>query len=68
VYNGIFGLNVEAVRWLFLVSPFVYPAIRIIQAVLAAIVAVPLVKALKNAEWIPLGGRKQTSQESSAET
>jgi hypothetical protein len=69
VYNGIFGIsNVEVVRDLFLVSPFIYPVIRIIQAVLAAVVAVPLVKALKSAGWIPLGGRKQTSPEGTAET
>ena len=57
VYNGIFGLSVEAVRFLFLVSPFIYPVIRIIQAILVAVVAVPLVKALKGSGWMPLGVR-----------
>lgn len=63
VYNGIFGLSVDSVRFLFIVSPFVYPAIRIIQAILAAVVAVPLVKALKNAGWMPLIGKKSQSRE-----
>lgn len=62
VYNGIFGLNVEAVRFLFVVSPFVYPAIRIIQAFLAAVVAVPLVKALKSAGGLPLVGKPKDSE------
>lgn len=62
VYNGIFGLNVETVRWLFVVSPFVYPAIRIIQAFLAAVVAVPLVKALKSAGWFPLWGKPENQE------
>lgn len=62
VYNGIFGLSVDAVRFLFVVSPFVYPAIRIIQAVLAAVVAVPLVKALKSAGWMPLVGKPKNQE------
>lgn len=57
VYNGIFGLNVETVRFLFVVSPFIYPAIRIIQAILATVIAVPLVRALKSAGWMPLAGK-----------
>jgi len=45
VYNGIFGIpDVEAVRGLFTVSPFVYPAIRLLQAFLGYIIAVPLLK------------------------
>jgi hypothetical protein len=54
VYAGVFGLNVEVVRFLFVVSPFIYPVIRVIQAFLAAVVAVPLVRALKSAGWMPL--------------
>jgi uncharacterized protein YebE (UPF0316 family) len=42
----------EAVRFLFLVSPFVYPAIRLIQAIFATMIAVPIVRTLKNTEWI----------------
>ena len=53
VYNGIFAIgDIAAVRGLFIISPFIYPAIRLIQAVFAAIIAVPLLPALKNAGWI----------------
>jgi hypothetical protein len=63
VYSGIFGIsNIDIVRDAFLVSPFIYPAIRIIQAFLAAVVAVPLVRALKSLGWMPLVG-KPASQE-----
>jgi hypothetical protein len=62
VYNGIFGLSLETVRFLFVVSPFIYPAIRIIQAFLAAIVAVPLVKVLKSAGWMPLVGKPKNPE------
>ena len=56
VYRGVFGiLSVDEVRFLFVVSPFFYPAIRIIQAVIATIVAVPLVKALNAAGFISKG-------------
>ncbi|MGQ9565746.1 MAG: hypothetical protein ACUVT5_04285 [Candidatus Bathyarchaeales archaeon] len=59
VYSGVFGLNVEVVRFLFTVSPFVYPAIRLVQALLAAVVAVPLVRALRGAGWLPLGRKHE---------
>jgi len=49
VYNGIFGLNLETVRFLFVVSPFLYPTIRLIQAAIATIILVPLTRALKAA-------------------
>jgi len=52
VYESIFGLPLEAVRFLFLVSLFVYPAIRLIQAIFATMIAVPIVRTLKNTEWI----------------
>jgi len=52
VYEGIFGLPLDTVRFLFVVSPFVYPAIRLVQAVIATIVAVPLMKALKGTHWL----------------
>lgn len=52
VYESIFGLNVNAVRFLFTVSPFIYPAIRFVQAILATIIAVPLMRALTNTKWI----------------
>ena len=52
VYEGIFGLPLDAVRFLFVVSPFVYPVIRLVQAVIATFVAVPLTKALKGTPWL----------------
>jgi len=52
VYNGIFAMDIAAVRGAFIISPFIYPAIRLIQAVFAAIITVPLLPALKNAGWI----------------
>lgn len=52
VYGGIFGLQVETVRFLFIVSPFIYPAIRLIQAMIAALIATPLMKALAGTPWV----------------
>jgi len=59
VYEGIFGLPLGSVnapftvRWLFVISPFIYPAIRFIQAIVATIIATPLMRALKKTEWLP---------------
>jgi hypothetical protein len=51
VYS-LYGVpNVAAARDLFLLSPFIYPAIRFVQALLATIIAVPLMIALKNTKW-----------------
>lgn len=47
----IFPTYLDAVRFLFTVSPFIYPAIRFIQAILATIIAVPLMRSLKNTKW-----------------
>ena len=52
VFNGVFGFTLEATRGLFLISPFVYPAIRLIQALLAAVVGLPLMKALEAGGWL----------------
>jgi ECF transporter S component (folate family) len=52
VYSGIFGYAVDAVRGFFLVSPFAYPAIRLIQAFVAMLIAVPLMKTLKGTPWL----------------
>lgn len=46
-----FATYLDAVRFLFTVSPFVYPAIRLIQGILATIIAVPLMRSLKNTKW-----------------
>lgn len=52
VYNGIYGLDLETVRFLFTVSPLVYPAIRILQAIVATIIVVPLVSRLRKSGWV----------------
>jgi hypothetical protein len=51
VYEGIFSLPVETVRFLFVLSPLLYPTIRIVQAIIATIIAIPLMKALKSSSW-----------------
>jgi uncharacterized membrane protein len=51
VYGGIFGLPLDGVRVAFVVSPFIYPAIRFVQAILATLITVPLMVALKNTGW-----------------
>jgi len=66
VYESIFGLNVDIVRSLFTVSPFIYPAIRFIQAMLATIIAVPLMRSLKDTKWI-LKEKSIMEQESATE-
>lgn len=65
VYEWIFGLPLDVVRFLFTVSPFIYPAIRLIQAVFATLIAVPLVTALKNTQWIT---QKKSIVEQQAQT
>ncbi len=49
VYEGIYRIPLEFVRWLFLVSPFAYFAIRLIQAAIASLVALPLIGNLRSA-------------------
>lgn len=51
VYEGIFGFPLDAVRTAFVISPFIYPAIRIIQAIIATIIAVPLMRTLNGTPW-----------------
>lgn len=52
VYNGIYGLDLETVRFLFTLSPLVYPAIRILQAVVVTIIVIPLLSRLKKTGWV----------------
>jgi hypothetical protein len=52
VYEGIFGFQLDFVRDSFIVSPFVYPAIRLLQAFIAMIIAMPLMEALRKTPWI----------------
>jgi len=48
VYEGIFGIpHVGIVRGLFVVSPFVYPIIRFLQALIATWIGLPLIRAFK---------------------
>jgi hypothetical protein len=54
VYEQIFGINIETVRFLFVVSPFIYPMIRIIQAIIAMVILIPLIRALESSTLIPL--------------
>ncbi|MEM2108173.1 MAG: ECF transporter S component [Candidatus Bathyarchaeia archaeon] len=52
VYNGIFGLPLEAVRTAFLISPFFYPVLRLIQASAVMFIAVALMRTLKGTPWL----------------
>jgi uncharacterized membrane protein len=52
VYNGIFGMDATAVRFAFLLSPFLYPAVRLVQALIGMLIAVPLMQALKGTPWL----------------
>lgn len=47
VYEGIYQMPIEAVRWAFVVSPFAYFIIRLLQAIIASLIAVPLLRNLK---------------------
>jgi biotin transporter BioY len=57
VYGSIFGMPIDLVRGAFLISPLAYPAIRLIQAFIATIIAVPLMRSLKGTPWL---WRKET--------
>jgi hypothetical protein len=51
IYQTIYSIpSVEIVRGLFLLSPFAYPAIRFFQAIVATIIAVPLLRTLRGAK------------------
>ena len=52
IYKGIFGLNLAVARWLFTISPFAYPIIRLLQALIAASVGLPLIRALRAGGWL----------------
>ncbi|WEU39694.1 MAG: ECF transporter S component [Candidatus Odinarchaeum yellowstonii] len=44
IYNGIFGMSVETVRFYFLLYPYLYILIRLAQAVFAALIIIALSK------------------------
>ncbi|HTY76007.1 MAG TPA: ECF transporter S component [Candidatus Nanoarchaeia archaeon] len=52
VYTNIFGFDLAAVRLQFLATPFLYPAIRLVEAIIVMVIAVPLWQTLKNTPWI----------------
>jgi uncharacterized membrane protein len=52
VYNGIFGFDLEFVQAGLIFSPFLYPAIRIVQGVIVMLIAVPLLSVLKKTNWL----------------
>jgi hypothetical protein len=52
VYNGIFGMPLDVVQASFLAAPFLYPAVRIIEAVFVMVIAIPLLQALKDTPWL----------------
>lgn len=54
VHEGIFATSLETVRFLFVISPFVYPIVRIIQAVIVMVIAIPLMRALETNGLISL--------------
>jgi hypothetical protein len=56
VYS-LFGMNALDVQGAFLISPFLYPAIRIVEAVIVMVIAVPLYAVLSKTNWL---WRKET--------
>jgi len=52
VYGGIFGMPIDAVRTAFLVSPFFYPILRLVQAAAVMFIAVALMRTLKGTPWL----------------
>ncbi len=49
---GLFGYGASDVQLAFLASPLLYPAVRLIQALIGMLIAVPLMQALKGTPWI----------------
>jgi uncharacterized membrane protein len=52
VYSGIFNFPLDFVQAGLLVSPFLYPAIRLVQALIVMLIAVPLMSVLKKTNWL----------------
>jgi len=50
--SPFFGMDVVTVRGLFLISPFAYPAIRLVQAFIVTLIMVPLMQTLKGTPWL----------------
>jgi hypothetical protein len=52
VYNGIYGMQMVDVQIAFLGGPFLYPAIRLLQAFIIMLIAVPLIRVLSQTNWL----------------
>jgi hypothetical protein len=52
VYNGIYGMQTVDVQVAFLAGPFLYPAIRLLQALIITLIAIPLIRVLYQTNWI----------------
>jgi hypothetical protein len=52
VYNSIFGYTLEAVQASFLVSPFFYPAVRLVEAFFVMVISIPLIELLQKNSWL----------------
>jgi ECF transporter S component (folate family) len=50
--SPFFGMDVVTVRGLFLLSPFAYPAIRLVQAFIVTLIMVPLMQTLRGTPWL----------------
>jgi hypothetical protein len=48
IYEGFFLMNLEALRLSFIIAPFFYFAVRLLQAVITALIATPLLRNLKS--------------------
>ncbi len=48
VYEGLFLMNIDALRLSFIVAPLFYFAVRLLQAVITALIATPLLRNLKS--------------------
>jgi hypothetical protein len=42
----------EAVQIAFLASPFIYPAVRLIQAFIVMLITIPLIQVLSKTDWL----------------
>ena len=45
-------MPMEAVQVAFLAAPFIYPAIRLLQAFIIMLIAVPLIRVLSQTNWM----------------
>lgn len=51
VYS-LFGLDLNAVRLAFVASPFFFPALRFVEAIIATIISVPVMRTLRGTKWV----------------